>query len=397
MSTFNELTFAPVYVVDAKGRQAGLFRAHKGKRLIAAHRKPGTTPFVGASRVNNSITDFADTPVLFPGGWVTLIYNGDGGTGHAKYQPAPFSASDDVIALEPLSEQATEPALLLIASMLTQQCVPKFGFGYKLTLHRLGRQKIMIPVTTNPNGEQVVDWDGLTRLGEELWADAKMRVQTVRELSSFDDVAVPELTYMAMLITDVFESMRAAGKWFDLSKALKSGSPSVPYVARSGGGNGIGTFLPHQGFDPPNAGNAITIGVSTSTVFYQPVPFYTSKEIQVLRHNQLTADNGLILVALLREQMGKFQWGNGASLERLKATRIMVPVTTNAKGEQSVDWDGMNCLGKALRARAERAMNAVLGDVKSPVEERLSNDSLNTPVSRSRRSGVVDQATSVIA
>src|SRR5450631_1948004 len=131
------LTFGPVYVVDVEGRQTGLFRAHKGRRLIAAHRKPGTVPFVGASRVKNSITDFADTPVLFPGGWVTLIYNGDGGTGHAKYQPAPFSASDDVIALEPLSDQSTKPALLLIASMLTQQCVPKFGFGYKLTLHRL--------------------------------------------------------------------------------------------------------------------------------------------------------------------------------------------------------------------------------------------------------------------
>jgi hypothetical protein len=163
-----------------------------------------------------------------------------------------------------------------------------------------------------------------------------------------------------MLITDIFESMRAAGKWFDLSKAISSGIPSVPYVARSGGGNGIGSFLPHQGFNPPNAGKAITIGVSTSTVFYQPVPFYTSKEIQVLRHHQLSADNGLILVTLLREQMSKFQWGNGASLERLKATRIMVPVTTDANGEQVVDWNGMSRYGRALRLSAERAMNVVL-------------------------------------
>ena len=360
MITFDDLTFAPVYVTDIEGRQAGLFLAHKGRRLIAAHRKPGTTPFVGASRVNNSITDFAQTPVLFPGGWVTLIYNGDGGTGHAKYQPVPFSASDDVIALEPLSDQATEPALLLIASMLTQQCVPKFGFGYKLTLHRLSRQKIMAPMTTNADGEQVVDWAGLTRLGEVLLADAKMRARVVRELTPTDNVTVPELTYVPMLITDIFESMRAAGKWFDLSKAISSGSPSVPYVARSGGGNGIGSFLPHQGFDPPNAGKAITIGVSTSTVFYQPVPFYTSKEIQVLRHHQLSADNGLILVTLLREQMSKFQWGNGASLERLKATRIMVPVTTDANGEQVVDWNGMSRYGRALRLSTERAMNVAL-------------------------------------
>ena len=362
MSTFDELNFAPVYVTHIEGRQTGLFSAHKGRRLIAAHRKLGAIPFVGASRVNNSVTDFADTHALFPGGWVTLIYNGDGGTGYAKYQPAPFSASDDVIALEPLSDRASEPALLLIASMLTQQCVPKFGFGYKLTLHRLDRQKIMAPVKTNVDGEQVVDWDGLTRLGGELLNDARVRMRAVRELTPTAKVAVPELTYAPMLITDVFKSLRAAGEWFDHSKAISLGIPTVPYVARSGGGNGIGSFLPHQGFNPPNAGNAITIGVSTSTVFYQPVPFYTSKEIQVLRHPELSADNGLILVALLREQMGKFQWGNGASLERLKATRIMVPVKADANGEQVVDWNGMRRYGSALRVKAERAMSVVLED-----------------------------------
>lgn len=367
MSAYDELTFAPVYVVDIQGRQGGLFRAHKGKRLIAAHRKSGAVPFVGASRVNNSITDFADTPVLFPGGWVTLIYNGDGGTGHAKYQPAPFSASDDVIALEPLTDLATAPALLLIASMLTQQCVPKFGFGYKLTLHRLGRQKIMAPVITNAKGEQIVDWDSLTRLGSELLVDVAARTRAVRKSIPSDADMLPELKFQPMLITEVFESMRAAGKWFDLSKATSVGSPSVPYVARSGERNGIGSFLPHQGFDPPNAGNAITIGVSTSTVFYQPVSFYTSKEIQVLRHHQLSADNGLILVALLREQMSKFQWGNGASLDRLKATRIMVPVTTNSEGEPVADWDGMSRYGRALRVRAERAMIVALEDAVEPV------------------------------
>lgn len=370
MSAYDNLTFAPVYVVSVEGQQEGLFHAYKGKRLIAADRLPGRTPFVGGSRVNNSITDFADTPPLFPGGWLTLIYNGDGGTGHAKYQPAPFSASDDVIVLKPLAASATEPALLLIASILTQQCVPKFGFGYKLTLHRLGRQKIMVPVTTNSVGAQVVDWDGLTRLGEELMADAKKRVRTVRKSAPTDSAALTELTYAPKLITDIFESMRAAGKWFDLSKAIGSGTPSVPYVARSGSRNGIGAFLPHQGFDPPNAGNAITIGVSTSTVFYQPVAFYTSKEIQVLRHQKLSADNGLILVALLREQMSKFQWGNGASLERLKATRIMVPVITNTEGKQVVDWDGMSHYGLALRARVERKMNSMLEPAAVLVEKQ---------------------------
>lgn len=172
-SDLPDLRFEPMYVIHVPGRQEGLFRAHKGKRLITAHRNRGSVPFVAGSRVNNSIVDFADVSALFPGGWLTLIYNGDGGTGHAKYQPMPFSASDDVIVLEPLATRATEEALLLMVSLLTHQCVPKFGFGYKLTLHRLGRQKIMVPVALDDDGEQTVDWEGMSRYGRVLRSRAQ--------------------------------------------------------------------------------------------------------------------------------------------------------------------------------------------------------------------------------
>ena len=55
-----------------------------------------------------------------------------------------------------------------------------------------------------------------------------------------------------------------------------------------------------------------------------------------------------MLVAILREQMSKFQWGNGASIARLQATRIMVPALTNADGTIEADWDGMDRLGAEL-------------------------------------------------
>jgi hypothetical protein len=174
------------------------------------------------------------------------------------------------------------------------------------------------------------------------------------------------LDFKPLFITEVFTSMKAAGKWFDLDKATSRGSKEFPYIARSGGDNGVGAYLPHQDFDPPNEGNAITIGVSTSTVFYQPVPFYTSKEIQVLRHPRLSALNGPILVAILRKQMSKFQWGNGASLARLRATRIMVPVIISDKGDPAVDWDGMTRLGEELfslvKANARRARQSKTAD-----------------------------------
>ncbi|KGB53529.1 Restriction enzyme BgcI subunit beta [Sphingopyxis sp. LC81] len=359
MSTYDGLTFAPTYVVDLEGRQAGIFRAHKGKRLITAHRKRGDTPFVGASRVNNSITDFASTPALFPGGWVTLIYNGDGGTGHAKYQPAPFSASDDVIALEPVSEEATEPALLLIASMLTHQCVPKFGFGYKLTLHRLARQKIMVPLATGSNGGEVVDWAGLNKLGEELMLEIKASTRSVRATEPEDDDTLPELTFEPRLITDVFETMKATSAWYNKSDLTQIGDGSYPFVSRTRENNGIDGWCVRQK-KYPEEGNAITIGLDTQTIAYQPVPFYTSQNIQVLRSPNLNVDNAMLLATLIKQQMSRFGWGgNGATLGRLRKTRIMVPVAGGA-----INWNGMEIYGRALRVQAERRMGPMIPETK---------------------------------
>lgn len=358
MSNFDDLIFAPVYVENKKGRQDGLFNAHKGKRLTAAARHPGRTPFVGGSRVNNSITDFADTPPLFPGGWVTLIYNGDGGTGHAKYQPAPFSASDDVIALEPQSNRATEPALLLIASMLTQQCVPKFGFGYKLTLHRLNRQKIMVPVTIGDDGKQSVDWDGLTRIGKELLVDVKARARTVRRTAPTDADALCDLKFEPMLINDVFESMKASSTWYD-KVSLKSGKGQNLYLSQTRSSNSVAEIVADQGVAPA-PGNCITMTLKTQATFYQPSPFYTAQNFLIFRHPSLDADSGMILVTALRRAAEKFSWGYGVSMARLNKTRIMVPITTGDDGEPSVDWEGMSHFGRALRVRAERTMESVL-------------------------------------
>ena len=363
MSVYDELTFAPVYVVDIEGKQDGIFRPHKGKRLIKLARRKGNTPFVGASRMNNSITDFAHTPALFPGGWVTLIYNGDGGTGQARFQPAPFSASDDVIVLEPLSPLASEPALLLMASMLTHQCVAKFSFGYKLTLDRLDRQKIMAPVLEDVEGKLVVDWLGLALLGESLTDDAKKRARAVQTSTEQQVSTPPALTYAPMLITDVFASMRATAAWYDRSKLNMTGKATFPFVSRAAQDNGIVDFCPRQVRDPEH-GNAITIGLDTQTIAYQPAPFYTSQNIQVLRHELLNVDGGLILVTLIRQQMSRFGWGgNGATLGRLRKSRMMVPVIADANSEEEpvVDWDGMSRLGRFLRSNAERSIESVLG------------------------------------
>ena len=152
-----------------------LFKPHKGRRLTQAHRVEGDTPFVGGSELNNSITDFSKVGPLFSGNWLTLVYNGS--VGRTRYQPAPFYASDDVIALEPLHENAAENALLFCAALIEKVCVSKFSYGAKLNLQRLARTRIPVPVRLGDDGAEVVDWEGMDAVGNSLRARAEAEVR----------------------------------------------------------------------------------------------------------------------------------------------------------------------------------------------------------------------------
>jgi type I restriction enzyme M protein len=110
---------------------------------------------------------------------------------------------------------------------------------------------------------------------------------------------------------------------------LVEGVGDTPYITRSDCNNGISLFVSDTQLDKysMDLSGVITIGLDTQTVFFQPRAFFTGQNIQVLNHASLNRWTGFFLLPLLKNQMEKFNWGgNGATLSRLKKTRIMLPV-----------------------------------------------------------------------
>lgn len=210
----------------------------------------------------------------------------------------------------------------------------------------------MVPVATEAAGAQVVDWEGMTRLGEELFAEIVTNTHSARQTDAGDDDSLPDLRFEPMLITDVFEKYRQAPAWLNTNQ-VKWGEAAFPRVTNFAASNSVSGFIPHQGFDP-NPANAITVGIDTQVVAYQPVAFYGATKVYELRSLELTEDSAPILVSALKKGVEKFSWGHKASAGRLSKTRIMVPVMTDLHGDQVADWDGMAAYGRALRVRAER-------------------------------------------
>ena len=318
---------------------------------------PGAYPYVSRSRLANGHESAVGRQDLPPNAGNAITIGVD--TQSVFYQPMPFYTSVKIQVLRH-SRMTTASALVLVA--LLREQMMKFQWGNGVSLARLQATRIMVPALANPDGTFEADWDGMDRLGAELLDQVVTHTHSARETRLADDDTLPELRFEPMFITDVFDSMKASKAWYDKSKLVVAGAAIFPFVSRTKASNGVDGFCSMQD-KSPEAGNAITIGLDTQTIGYQPVAFYTSQNIQVLRHERLNEANALVLASLIREQMGKFSWGgNGATLGRLQATRIMVPLVTDASGEDVVDWEGMTAYGRALRVRAERSLTPVLGE-----------------------------------
>lgn len=168
MSVYDGLEFAPILLTD-------VFRLHGGTGREKS--STGTVPYVAASFQNNGVVGYVSEPKC-PGGWLSFVKDGDGGAGTCFYQPLPFWPSNHVFGLEPISDDATEAALLMMAATITHQCFPKYNRGFAANSGRLSRQKIMVPVTNDEDRGKTVDWDGMNRLGEELMTRAITHTHT---------------------------------------------------------------------------------------------------------------------------------------------------------------------------------------------------------------------------
>ena len=131
--------------------------------------------------------------------------------------------------------------------------------------------------------------------------------------------------WLAIPLSSVF-SIKSTSSGIDKNKLIYQ-SGKYPYVTRTDTNNGINDFVCEQPFYGMDTGNCITVGLDTQTAFYQENSFYTGQNIQVLRNDKLNAVNAKFLVPLIKNTLSIFSWGgNGATLTRLRRSKIMLPV-----------------------------------------------------------------------
>ena len=130
-----------------------IFFIKSGKRLVKEQMIFGDIPFIGASTLNNGITNYiSQKNYSFDSNVLGVNYNGS--VGEAFYHPYGCIFSDDVKRFHMLNYNDNKFLLLFLATIIKQQ-KEKFNYGYKFNETRMLRQKILLPVNTNDEPDYI--------------------------------------------------------------------------------------------------------------------------------------------------------------------------------------------------------------------------------------------------
>lgn len=114
---------------------------------------------------------------------------------------------------------------------------------------------------------------------------------------------------------------------------------SIRYITRTGENNGCEMLVKRESISVKaiEKGNAISIGDTTATCFYQPEDFIAGDHIVVIRAEWLNAYNALFILTLLNKEQYKYSYGRAFLMDRIAETVMKLPVQYNEDGTIFVD------------------------------------------------------------
>ena len=113
----------------------------------------------------------------------------------------------------------------------------------------------------------------------------------------------------------------------------------IRYITRTGENNGCELLAELSSVDNSfiQEGNAITIGDTTATCFYQSEKFITGDHMVVVRADWLDEILSLYIVTILNKEQYKYSYGRAFLIDRIKSTLIKLPIQHNEDGTIYID------------------------------------------------------------
>lgn len=160
--------------------------------------------------------------------------------------------------------------------------------------------------------------------------------------------------YFSELISDIYKGK--AYRKSDIKNGETCDGKVLNYVTRTDLHNGIDTLIYNKTFSGIENGNAITIGDTTSTIFYQPSEFICGDHIVVVRAEWLNEYTGLYICSLLQKERFKYSYGRAFNIDYIKKIKLLLPVDLN----DNVDWVYLENSMKKFEPTVSKEINKIM-------------------------------------
>lgn len=313
--------------------------------------------YVGAKKKENGVMCKCgyDESLISPGNCIIFICNGEGSVGYSLYMDRPFYASGDLVLGY---NDSLNPYIAMYLVTLLDCERPKYSFGRKYGPHV---KDTTLPLPATDNGEP--DWaaiesivktkylNDLPRASKSVWKKRYRRASLLNEHSQLDIAS-----WKAFLVGDLFEDYNTGNSSSqegnsepimqpgiykatsynasDLYLSTQDDEESIRYITRTDFYNGCKNYVRKDYTFDIEPGNAITIGDTTATVYYQEDSFICGDHMVVLRAPFLNKYTALFLITLLKKESYRYNYGRAFLMANIKNTKLLLPST--ASGEP--DW-----------------------------------------------------------
>lgn len=340
-----------------------LFFITAGKYYSSDEYVKGNTPYISASATHNGIAQRIDLPPDFEG---NLLITGKIGS-ICFYQTEPFCATSDVNVFKAKNFKMNKKLGLYLASIINFSENYKWSYGRQCRVGDSKKINIKLPVLSDKNGQCIIDpkktfsdegyipdWEYMEKFIERLETRERESQGSIRNALKTENKIekVPELNinnWKEFLLEDIFEEIYKSEAYVknDLTTFDSNKIDRISFVSRTDKNNGCDCYVPLVDISVKEKGNAIIIGDTTSTIYYQENDFITGDHIVVCRAKWINKYTALFIKSLIEKERYKYSYGRAFKMDLIKKTKINLP-TINANGEFVPDWDFMENYIKSL-------------------------------------------------
>lgn len=304
---------------------------------------PGTLEAVQSGEGNNGVMGLIDKIYCQEKGYSYCDYPcltvaRSGTAGFVSYHPRGCVVGDSAkILLLKDPQVRTSNVYLFLQTLLTANRF-KYTYGRKVTEALYRKTVIKLPVTSDGRP----DWE---------WIESYMQSLNSKPLvtgnKSPDSLLGKNLeAWKWFYVDDLFDSIYKVSSYQDseLSPSTLGDKESIAYVTRTDLDNGVKSRVDAAGLLNIEAGNAIVIGDTTSTISYQASPFVAGEHIVAARAKWLNQFTGLFVACLLKRERYRYSYGRAYKLNLIRGTRIKMPVASDG----NPDWKFIEGYMKSL-------------------------------------------------